>query len=93
VHTASAGHGDTLRAALAATCPPGTRCLVSVVPSAEPFERLATVLAGAFGRGGPPNALLNVHFDRAGDAPCSWKPGFPGPIAIDAGGWAPTPVP
>jgi hypothetical protein len=93
VHTVSATHDDALRATLAAICPPVTRCLVSVVPSAEPFENVAAVLAGAFGRGAPPNAMLNVHFDQAGDAPCSWKPGFLGPIPIDAGGWPPTPVP
>jgi hypothetical protein len=93
VHTASPGHDDTLRAALAATCPPVTRCLVSVVPSAEPFGNVAAVLAGAFGRGGPPNAVLNVHFDRAEDAPCSWRPGVLGQVAMDAGGWAPTLVP
>jgi hypothetical protein len=92
VHTVSAAHDDALPAALAAICPPVTRCFVSVVPSAEPFENVAAVLAGAFGRGAPPNAMLNVHFDQAGDAPCSWKPGFLGPIPIDGGTWAPTPT-
>jgi len=93
VHTVSATHDGALRTALAAICPPVTRCLVSVVPTAEPFENVAAVLAGAFGPGAPPNAMLNVHFDQAGDVPCSWKPGFLGPIPMDAGSWAPTPAP